>query len=705
MLNSKMEFGIYSFFPNTVAAAVLLIFLLSLLVLNHKDYAQQNLSKHGISSFGTKPVLNFEEMHSSRTLDQLDRYDVKFYKLDISVSSTNTLIQGKGLIYAEVQNSTLDTFVVELIDSLSPITYMIVDSLFLNGVQSSFVHSNHLIKVPANPGFPVSSRFTAEIYYHGDGGSTSVTNYNGISTGTAFNSSVSYTYSEPFWSKIWWPCKQVLSDKADSLQVSITTESNCKAGSNGILKSVVPLPGNKVRYDWVSNYPVDFYLVSFAVGQYIEHIAYAEIEGTSDSILIQSYLFQDCPYLPMHLNAIEKTKAYLNLFSKLYGGYPFKNEKYGYCLTNSDWGAMENQTMTTIGYQALDTTAASIGGYYYYWYSAHEIGHSWFGDNVTCATWQDIWINEGFASYSEYLALQYLESQSSADFWMNNAHQIIMLQPGGSVYIPVEYSNDENIIFDYRLTYKKGAAIVHILRNELANDSIFFQTLKNFQYEFKYGTASALDFKNILEITSGQDFTDFFDQWFFGEGYPKFNIHWSQVEDTLIINSSQTTSSPVTPLFRMPVDFKLYFNRADTTIRLYQASNQETFRIYFPHSISNVEFDPDNWIINQSNIVHTGIEDEHIFKNSFYLYPNYPNPFNPVTKIKFSVPNTSIENSHTKLVVFDLLGKEIATLVDEVKKPGSYEVEFDARDLSSGVYLYRLQIDDMVQIKKMILLK
>jgi len=424
------------------------------------------------------------------------------------------------------------------------------------------------------------------------------------------------------------------------------------------------------------------------------------IEGSTDSILIQSYLFQDCPYLPMHMVAIQKTKNLMQLFINLLGQYPFENEKYGYCLTPGPWGAMEHQTMTTIGYQALDTTAAYIY-YYYIWYSAHELGHSWFGDNVTCASWQDIWINEGFATYSEYLALQYLESQARADFWMNDAHQIIKMEPGGSVFVPYELRENEDRIFDYRLTYKKGAAILHMLRFEVGNDSLFFLTLKNFQNEFKDSVATGLDFKNILEETTGKDFTYFFDQWYFGEGYPIYNINWTQVNDTLNIHSIQSTSASVTPLFKMQLDLKLNYSGGDTLIRIYQNSNDQYFTFYLPYLVTNIVVDPSNWVIDFSNIIHTEIENDKQVVESYCLYQNYPNPFNPKTMINYDVP----EKSHIILKVYNVLGKELETLINEEKSIGSYAVEFDASRLPSGIYFYQLKAGSFVEAKKMLLIK
>jgi aminopeptidase N len=576
---------------------------------------------------------------------------------------------------------------------------MVVDSVNVNGQMCSFIHTNHLVKIPVDPPLPIGSVINAEIYYYGNGQSSAVSGYNGISTDIAFNSSVTYTYSEPFWSKIWWPCKQILGDKSDSIHISITTDSDCKAGSNGILTSTTLLPGGKIRYEWRSNYPIDYYLVSFAVGDYVENITYAPIVA-NDSILIQSYLFQNSPYLPMNLVAIEKTKKYLQLFTSLFGDYPFKNEKYGYCLTPHAWGAMEHQTMTTTGYRALDTTVSVIG-YYYLWYSAHELGHSWFGDNVTCATWQDIWINEGFASYSEYLALQYLESQNRADYWMNDAHDKILSVPNGSVYIPENFMNDEDRIFDYRLSYKKGAAIVHMIRYELGNDSLFFYTLKNFQNIYKHSVATGMDFKNVLESTTGKDFTEFFNQWYFGEGYPIYNIHWWQINDTLYVNSVQSTSTATTLFFTTPIHIKLNYVGGDTAIQVIQVSGNQTFQITTPYSISGIEVDPDNWILNKSTVYATDVDDNFINEIGYSLSQNYPNPFNPSTKISWQSPVGSWQT----LKVYDILGNEVVTLVNEYKNSGSYSIEFNASHLASGIYYYQLRAGDFVETMKMVLMK
>ena len=234
---------------------------------------------------------------------------------------------------------------------------------------------------------------------------------------------------------------------------------------------------------------------------------------------------------------------------------------------------------------------------------AHELAHSWYGDNVTCATWSDIWINEGFTSYLEYIANQYLVSQSSANALMLSYMNYAMTQPGGSVYVPPANLNNSGRIFSTRLTYRKGSALVHMIRFEMQNDELFFKTLYNFQQQYKGSLATGLDFKTVCENVSGIDFTDFFNQWYFGEGYPTFSAIWSQEEDTVYLNSIQTTSTAITPLFKTPIEFKLTYAGGSQTFRLYQMTNDTIFKIVIPHEITGIAIDPNNWILNQQGSI------------------------------------------------------------------------------------------------------
>ena len=311
------------------------------------------------------------------------------------------------------------------------------------------------------------------------------------------------------------------------------------------------------------------------------------------------------------------------------------------------------------------------------------------GDHVTCASWCDIWINEGFASYSEYLMLENLYPNETNGH-MEDVHDNVMSQNGGSVW--VLDSLNENRIFSGRLTYDKGAAIIHSMRYMINDDELFFQVLKDFQITYADGTAYGVDFKNALESASGMDFTDFFEQWYFGEGYPTYSIEWEQIESDLSIQINHTSSKPnITPTFTSDLDVRFQrLGLPDTTIRFSISSNNEVFNIDGIGSITGViSIDPENWIINESGSI-TGNDITGL------------NPVTDVEKIYFS-PNPSdgvfyIENlnSLAHIIVRDMNGK-IRKQKDVL--PGEL---IDIKELGKGSYLIELQTSKDVKRLKLI---
>ncbi len=599
----------------------------------------------------------------------MDEYNVKFYKLNVEMTNTSTLIKGNTIIGAVSQIYNLNQFVIELISDLT------VDSVLINDEKQSFDHSGDLITVSLATSVSQGEYFTVQIFYGGLVPSEGF--FSGMTTGEDQNTGfyVTWTLSEPFNAKDWFPCKQVLGDKADSVHVFITTDQNLMAGSNGLLSAVVPLPDNKIRYEWKSSYPIAYYLISITVADYMDYSIYAKPEGYIDSILIQNFIYDDSYYLETNKELINETKDLVELFSELFSLYPFEKEKYGHCIAPIG-GGMEHQTMTTLND-------------FSFFLVAHELGHMWFGDNITCATWQDIWINEGFASYTEYLAYQYLRDQETADFWMKNAHDRAKNEPEGSVYIPFEDANNVNRIFSGNLSYKKGAAIIHMIRFELDNDSAFFRVLQDFQTLFKDSVATGMDFKGVLEATSGKDFEDFFDQWYFGEGFPSFGIEWSQEGDTVLIRSSQTPSSINNPLFKTSLEFKLNYSGGDTTVRVFQNKDIQSFSVYIPFQITGLIVDPDNWILHQiSSIDH--IADYQGFKeNKFKIYPN---PFSSDIKIMF------FEGSkHREISIIDFSGKVVLKITSN-----HYKLTIAGNALPRGIYILNIREDKQTYVQKIV---
>ncbi|MDX2432433.1 MAG: M1 family aminopeptidase, partial [Bacteroides sp.] len=229
----------------------------------------------------------------------------------------------------------------------------------------------------------------------------------------------------------------------------------------------------------------------------------------------------------------------------------------------------------------------------------------WFGDHITCGNWQDIWINEGFASYMEFIAAQELLGQDEADEWMNNAMSIALRKTKGSVYVPEDEVEDTYRLFDHGLTYKKGAILLHMIRFILDDDALFFRVLQNYLGLYGSGLALGSDFQAVLEAESQQDFTAFFQQWYYGEGFPRFRLSWQQTGDTLRVKSEQTSTAPdITPLFQVPFELELLIAGGEKKrIRLMQNKNLEEYMVRIEGRIEDVIFDPDNYLLETSGVI------------------------------------------------------------------------------------------------------
>lgn len=513
-----------------------------------------------------------------------EEYDVTYYKLDLNMTNTTTALSG----YAEMKATalvTMDTILFELFYTLN------ISSVSLNGVNVSFVRSNSAVKIGVN--FPAGTVFTVRTNYNGipPTAQTNPLGGSGMSNASSptWGNEVVWSLSEPFGAYEWWPCKQSLTDKADSCDVNITVPNTCKAGSNGKLVNVVDLGNGTSRYEWQHRYPIDYYLISVAIAEYVEYNVYANPVNAPAPILIQNFIYNNPQTLPNFQADINETVDFIELFYDLYGPYPFENEKYGHCMAPFS-GGMEHQTMTTQGFFNPSLTA-------------HELGHQWWGDYVTCASWCDIWVNEGFASYSEQLMLENLYPGQEIQN-MQSVHNNVMSQPGGSVW--VLDSLNESRIFSGRLTYDKGAAIIHTMRYMVNNDILFLSIIQNFLSNKAFGTAFGVDVRDAFTAASGIDFTAFFDEWYFGEGFPTYSVQWKQVGNDALVQISHTSSMPnVTPTFTNPIDLKFVRpGNADTTIRFNITGNSNLFQINGIGTINNsITIDPNNWVLNQNGTV------------------------------------------------------------------------------------------------------
>jgi aminopeptidase N len=576
--------------------------------------------------------------------------DIHYLRLDIKATDTSTYIEGIANYSATITKPGLSHLTLELS------VLMQIDSITINGIIALYDHQNSYLLITLPDSIATGKNINIIIAYKGTFQSTG--SFSGISSHKDFNYGVpvTWTLSEPYSAKDWFPAKQVLTDKIDSVDMNITTPGYCLAGSNGNLIGITSLPDGNKCHHWKSRYPIDYYLISFAISNYQDYRIYAHPRGSTDSLLVQNYIYNLPAVLSDNKTGIDRTVKFIELFANLFGAYPFDREKYGHCLAPIG-GGMEHQTMTTIS--GFDFGLV-----------AHELTHMWFGDHVTCGSWQDIWLNEGFASYGEYLAHQLIEGTSSGSDWMKRAHDEALTLAGGSVYVPIGQISDENRIFSDPLSYKKGASILHMLRYEINDDSLFYNILREYGRRFAYGTATGDDFRKVVESMSGKDYRWFFDQWYYGEGYPTINLTWNQKSKVISINTEQTPSA-TTPVFKTSIDVQFFFNEGDTTVRIWIDEIRNHFEFTSNKQLLSVIADPNNWLLKKTNVVQ--LPDITDFKL-------YPNPFSGQLQIDFYT-----DSKARAFRLSDMHGRVIYqfTSADKI-------VYLDSSGLVQGIYLLNI---------------
>ena len=585
-------------------------------------------------------------------------FNVIFQRCHWTVDPAVNFIQGEITSYFKPIAPMIDSILFNLTDTLS------VDSVIYHNNSISFVHSGNILLVHLPAGVPQNTPDSVSIFYQGvppnsGFGSFIQSSHNG--------SPIIWTLSEPYGASDWWPCKNSLTDKIDSLDVIITTPSEYRAASNGILVSETEAAGKKTFF-WKHRYPIAPYLVCFAVTNYALYSDKVPFAGDTLQIL-------NLVYPEDSANAASQTPQLIpvmQLYDSLFGIYPFQNEKYGHAQFG--WGGgMEHQTMTFVSGFSFELLA-------------HELAHHWFGDKITCGSWRDIWLNEGFATYLSGLCYEHLLPQWWEPFKKGKITNIAS-QPDGSVWC--SDTTDVSRIFNSRLTYYKGAMILHQLR-WIIGDSAFFGALKNYLSDANcsYGFAQTPDLISHFETSSSQNLSWYFNDWYTGEGYPSYQIDWSQTGNIVTFSVNQSQSNSSIPFFELPLPVKLKNQNEDTIIRLENTFNGQLFNVTIPFFADSLIFDPDFWLISNNNIITSVNETEH--RGQWKIFPN---PSGEKIRIEFT---RLIENCSVK--IYDITGR----CVEEISFEWVKNISLNIDHLPDGIYSISLLSGKNILHKKFI---
>lgn len=594
-----------------------------------------------------------------------NNYDVKYYRCEWEVNPAIRYITGKVTMYFVVTTAT-NNIQLDLMNTLT------VDSVKQRNQVLSKLHNNNTLSIDFPAVINAGVLDSLAVFYKGVPANNG---FGSFETTTHAGTPVMWSLSEPYGSRDWWPCKNGLDDKADSVDIIVTAPAQYKAAANGMLQNETLVSGGtKKQTYWKHRYPIASYLVCFAVTNFA--VFNNSVLLGSTNLPMQTFCYPE--NLASFQNGTQNTLDAMQLFHNNFGDYPFIKEKYGH--VQFSWGGgMEHQTSTFV--VSIDESLC-----------AHELGHQWFGDKVTCASWEDIWLNEGFATF---LAAFYMENKYPANT-LNSRRSVInniTSAPGGSVW--VDDTTNVGRIFDGRLSYNKGSYLLYMLRWKLG-DAAFFNGLRQYQKDTKlaYGFAKTDDLKRNLEQASGQDLTEFFKDWFKGQGYPSYNVQWTQIgKEYVNITMNQTTSHNSVDFFELPVALKFKNATQEKTIVVDNKTNGETFFRNIGFIADTVIIDPEYWLVTKNN-VSAKVPDPLAGQNIVKVFPNPVGDHFYIYLRKMTAANVNIN-------LFNAAGQRVYTRAVSLVNGSDY-LEIPSAYLPKGVYFLKIEAGDFKFVKKLL---
>lgn len=626
--------------------------LVLLLLPGGKVFAQQENLCKAIDEIAAIERNSFQRSQSVNRSQASSNFQVTYYRCVWDIDPAIRYI--KGSVTSHFITSTSSNII-----SYDLTSQLNVDSVYYHGTKISFSRPADLLQINLPSGIQSGQKDSVTIFYQGIPANTAFGSFNQT---THSDVPVLWTLSEPYGSKDWWPCRNGVDDKADSIDIIISCPNLYSASSNGMLVSENDNGIIKTAF-YKHRYPIASYLVAFAVTNFKVLNHHVELGTVNLPVITYCY--------PENENIFQqntpKVLQQLSLFHEYFGAYPFLNEKYGH--TQFSWGGgMEHQTNSFIV-----TPDENL--------MAHELAHQWFGDKITCGSWQDIWLNEGFATYLSYFYFEKLDPGGHTNRLKNLSNSITSL-PNGSVR--VEDTTNVGRIFSSRLSYNKGAYLLHMLRWVLG-DTLFLQGIRQYVDDpnIAYGFARTDDLKRNLEQVSGKDLSGFFNDWFTGQGYPTYAVKWTQNKNNWAkITVSQFTSHASVSFFEMPLPLLFKKGSQEKRVIVNNTKNNDVFWEEIGFKADTVIIDPNYWVLSRNNV---SVKEPPLSAsdNEIKVYP-VPTALPGITlSIKNPVEKTMMVR------IFNTSGQLISR--QQISTPGrDEEIQINISKLAAGVYLLRV---------------
>jgi aminopeptidase N len=635
------------------------LLLVSVLQINAQDY-EETLNAIRVSEAKTA----YRQMMRSSNLNT-GNYDVKYHRLELDVDPSQAQISGDITTYFEAKEAMTEiTF--DLADNMT------VSQVLQRGNSLAFAQNTDdelVITLPITQNQGVLDSLT--ISYSGNPISSG---FGSFEQTTHAGDPIIWTLSEPYGAKGWWPCKQDLIDKIDSIDVHITTpEFNPSneayvAVSNGLEISQSVTNSERVTH-FKHGHPIPAYLIAIAVTNY--EIYSHQVPNNGNPFDIINYVYPES--LVSAQASTEVTVDIMNIFTDLFEEYPFSDEKYGHAQFG--WGG------------GMEHTTVSFMGSFSRGLIAHELAHQWFGNKITCGSWKDIWLNEGFATYLSGLVIENLDGEASFKAWRQQKVNNITSQPSGAVYLTDQDTTSVNRIFSGRLSYNKGAMVLHMLRQKLG-DTDFYQGLQDYldTPDLAFDYAKTQDFNDVMEASTGENLDEFFNDWIYNQGYPSYNVNWNQNGNQLKLTVSQTQSHNSVSFFEAGVPIRVVGTLGETlNVVLNNTTNNEQFFETVNFTIQDVIFDPDIHLISKNNSVVLST-DEFNFNTDIIVYPS---------------PTTSVVNI-LKPDGLDIQNIKVYNSLGQLLLQSSWTPQLNLNTLASGLLFVQFHTEDKIINKRVI---
>ena len=521
--------------------------------------------------------------------------DVKHYRLQIQLApnefSTSGTIGGTVTISGET-TGIVSAINVDAQPNLS------IDSVRLDGAPNDFRRNTSRVVIGFPAPVPIGRPFTIVIQYHGVPVVSS-----GLGGGMLFTRHgpnfvlVVANLSEPFAAPVWWPCIDNPADKATA-EIEVTVPQGNQAASNGVLDRTQQNGDGTVTYFWREDSPLATYLVSVAASNYERfEDSYTALDGVTRMPLVY-YVYPE--HLDLARAKFAVVRSAMEIYAGLFGEYPFLGEKYGMAEFPFG-GAMEHQTITSISFSLVASVTNSNQATI-----VHELAHQWWGDLVTMKSWDDIWLNEGFATYSEVLFFERFAGIAPGELLSTSYDDGVV---DGALGGTVTAENLDNPFDDRGAIYRKGGWVLHMLRHVLG-DQKFFDALKQYRTRYAFSNASTADFQQVCESFYGASLDWFFKEWIYARGRPMYKVSpdISSADATgnytvkVVIKQKQSEEIPgrENGNYIMPLDLMIHYSDGTTETRVvFNDSRKQRFTFTVPKQPVDVGLDESNWILKK----------------------------------------------------------------------------------------------------------